>query len=171
MVTITSFIRYVLAHLPAEVPLTTVDLTSAQRVHFWKSRATADALRKGLSILHKAINWTEHFAWAGCILSELSERRGNLTSRGHRCSAGFPQLSRACKRSSRCPAHYNAFLGHHRTWCSADESLQYARRRPPLVALPQSFCDASSPTPICDYIVARASSARPVFDTFGRKFQ
>ena len=152
-----SGLGYILANVAAETPLTTVDLTSAQRVHFWKTRTTADALGKGLSIMHAAKNWTDHFSWAACVLSGLNSapgrRAANLTSRGHHCTKGFPPLARACKDSRRCPSHYDPILGQHRTWCSASESPQHARRRPPLVAIPPSVC--SSAAPVCNYVVER----------------
>ena len=152
-----SGLGYILAHVPAEVPLTTVDLTSAQRVHFWRTRATEQALHNGLSILHAAKNWSDHFAWAACEVSRL-HARGNLTSRGHRCYRGYPQLSHACHSSGRCPPHFDPILSQSRTWCSADLTFSRLRRRPPLARVESSICESRPPS--CDYVLERQAGLK-----------
>ena len=52
---------YVIAHvLPHEEGVTVVDVTSTARVHFWRSRASATALRSTLAVMHHAEKWREH---------------------------------------------------------------------------------------------------------------
>eukprot|EP00312_Isochrysidales_sp_CCMP1244_P025043 CAMPEP_0202774096 /NCGR_PEP_ID=MMETSP1388-20130828/45797_1 /ASSEMBLY_ACC=CAM_ASM_000864 /TAXON_ID=37098 /ORGANISM="Isochrysis sp, Strain CCMP1244" /LENGTH=504 /DNA_ID=CAMNT_0049443145 /DNA_START=36 /DNA_END=1551 /DNA_ORIENTATION=- len=48
------------------LPIVWADTTSAQRNHFWRSKATPLFLRSSLAVLHKAIDWQEHFRWALC---------------------------------------------------------------------------------------------------------
>mmetsp|Transcript_2040 Transcript_2040/g.6114 ORF Transcript_2040/g.6114 Transcript_2040/m.6114 type:complete len:456 (-) Transcript_2040:203-1570(-) len=48
------------------LPIVWADTTSAQRNHFWRSKATPLFLRSSLAVLHKAIDWQEHYRWALC---------------------------------------------------------------------------------------------------------
>ena len=62
-----SSLGYVVAHtLPPELPVKIVDVTSSARVHFWRNRATENALRSSLVVLHHAERWEEHFRFATC---------------------------------------------------------------------------------------------------------
>ena len=155
---------YLLAQLPASTPLTTVDLTSAARIHFWRTRGTQDALHHGLSMLHGAKNWTEHFAWAACALSALPTS-ANLSSRGHVCYQGYPPLKRACANArGGCPAHYEPITSEHRTWCSASEDLRHGRWRPAGVTVAKAICNETPPLECASRVAAagfRGHQQRP----------
>jgi len=62
-----SSLGYVVAHtLPPELPIKIVDVTSSARVHFWRMKATPNALRSSLVVMHHAEKWEEHFRYATC---------------------------------------------------------------------------------------------------------
>ena len=54
-------------------PVALIDLTSTERVHFWRSRATYAHLRDSLSVLHGAHTWADTFQWATCVATAQDE--------------------------------------------------------------------------------------------------
>jgi hypothetical protein len=58
-------VGHVLTHLTG-LPVTLLDTSILQRVHFWRTRTSEQALTNRLAVLHGAKQWDSHFRWAAC---------------------------------------------------------------------------------------------------------
>ena len=159
---------YLIAQLPAEAPLTFVDLSSSQRVHFWRTRATEEHLSRAIVVMHGAKEWSAGFEFAARAISRVPLGRRER-SRRHRCRPGFVQLEQACARETlpvinhkrgknkpalppRCPAYYSKYWGPNVTWCSVDE-LALPRMRPATANVSRALFEQNRTAPRCTYIV------------------
>jgi len=119
-----SGLGYILAQLRSN--FTFVDVSSSERVHFWRAAASAAALQGTLSVMHGAKQWDNHFRWAACIVASL-DGEAVESSLGTRCGPTVGPLKdkRVSDSASRCrgDAHCAATLGRYLrggsvSWCS-----------------------------------------------------
>ena len=159
------------------MPLTFVDLSSSERVHFWRTRATEEALSRAISILHGAKDWETHAAFAACAISRVPPGRKER-SRPHRCRRGHEELRDMCRQAllpavggltrggkpsataapaapPRCPPQYGRYWGPNVTWCTADPHAP-KRMRPATANVSRDFCRRRAALPPrCPYIVPK----------------
>jgi len=141
---------YLISHL--EVNMTYVDISSTERVHFWRGSGTPRALQANLELMHGAKLWEEHFKWAACEIALIDSRRTVQHSIDIHCGRGHNGFVgrrveglAACRNETGCAAHFRRyFAGGEVTWCS------HAMAEPRRQLLPVGFtdtriCNASAP--------------------------
>lgn len=170
---------YLIAQLPADAPLTFVDLSSSERVHFWRTRATEEHLSRAIIVMHGAKEWSHGFEFAARVISRVPPGRRER-SRRHRCRAGFTQLEQTCAKEllplinnkrdknkppqpPRCPSYYRKYWGPNVTWCNVDE-WGAPRMRPAIANVSRALFEQNRTAPRCPYIV-KAGEARNVSKT------
>ena len=164
---------YLIAQLPPGAPLTFVDLSSSQRVHFWRTRVTEEHLSHSIIVMHGAKEWSNGFEFAARAISRVPRGRRER-SRRHRCLPGFARLEQTCalkvlplinnKRDKdkpalapRCPSYYSKYWAPNVTWCSVDE-LAAPRIRPALANVSRALFEQNRTAPRCPYVVPRLKS-------------
>lgn len=82
---------------PLRRPLKFVDLSSTERIHFWRNGNTPKNLKGPLAMLHGAKVWDDHHRFFACTLSQLPAAGTAVElSLPHECELALPHFSRAC---------------------------------------------------------------------------
>lgn len=140
-----SALGYLIAHeLPRDLNVKVVDVTSTARVHFWRNKATATALRSSLVLMHAAAQWVDHFQFATC---NAADQHGVDRAPEFRCMPVLNHVSRCARpphlgSSSRLcnrEESYFATTFLNWTWCEGRGTF---RTLPGLQLRNKSFCSA-----------------------------